>query len=723
MNGPTPPPPSDPWDPAVRAADAPVAKGGEPNPLDDLSDGFETTGASLCPNKTDIAAHLHALFAPAFVHPYPDAWFEIAYGYAATGGKINEARNFSAFELKEAAEFAEAKNRAGFNIYVGPALRQGKQPGDGRAADKDVLASAYAWAEFDGAGDDERIDAILKTNQFAPAIIVTTGRIPHRRAHLYFKLEPNANAHTLRAVNSSLRELFGSDAVENASRLMRLAGTINYPPPKKVERGYVAELVTLQVAANPRAYRADTLINLTAGTKNPFKHSNPFLEHSKSVGSGGRSDDELRTLLDTSRDAGKWHNSMRDAIATMIGRGWPDSAIRFACAPYCEGGYDDPDLVPLIDGGREKWDKPDDAASQPKLPASIPLDYYENFDKAVAKDWIIKGVIAKGETSSWIGPPGAAKSALLIDLMTSAASGADWRDYRSKDRVGGVYFALERGQLAKRRLMAHAMRSKGPPNLPIAVASQIIDLLSPKCVAEIAETIRTAEAHYLCTVGVIVIDTYGKGIAAGGGDENSAKDQNMTLANLRRVQALTGVHVALVGHTGKDETKGARGSNAHLGDVDLMVQIAVDDVGVRTATITKNNDGAEGVLTRFKLEIVTLGIDEDGDDIATAIVSDNQLDTEKENSRAKLNKSQRKAMEMLERAIIDIGKPAPTSSAYPRGVTAVSVEQWRDTCLKGGLSPAGTKESADKAFRRAMTDLDAMHRIGIWDGLVWIAYE
>ena len=70
-----------------------------------------------------------------------------------------------------------------------------------------------------------------------------------------------------------------------------------------------------------------------------------------------------------------------------------------------------------------------------------------------------------------------------------------------------------------------------------------------------------------------------------------------------------------------------------------------------------------------------------------------------------------------------IGKPAPISSAYPRGVTVVSVEQWRDTCRKGGLSPAGTKESADKAFRRAMTDLDAMHRIGIWDGLVWIAYE
>ena len=67
------------------------------------------------------------------------------------------------------------------------------------------------------------------------------------------------------------------------------------------------------------------------------------------------------------------------------------------------------------------------------------------------------------------------------------------------------------------------------------------------------------------------------------------------------MQELTGVHVALIGHTGKDESRGARGSNAHLGDVDMMVQIAVAD-DVRTATITKINDGAEGVLTRFKLE-------------------------------------------------------------------------------------------------------------------------
>ena len=220
------------------------------------------------------------------------------------------------------------------------------------------------------------------------------------------------------------------------------------------------------------------------------------------------------------------------------------------------------------------------------------------------------------------------------------------------------------------------LQSEESPNLPIAVAGGIINLLNSSCVATIIDTVRTAEAHFGCPVGLIIIDTFNKGIAVGGGDENTAKDQNITAANLQQVQdVLTDVHVALIGHTGKDESRGARGSNAHLADVDMMVQISVDG-DIRTATITMINDGVEGVLTRFKLKPVTMGQDEDGDDITTAIVSDDRLDNEKEISRAKLNKSQRRAMELLDRCIVDEGEPAPTSE-YPIGVTVVPLERWR----------------------------------------------
>ena len=122
---------------------------------------------------------------------------------------------------------------------------------------------------------------------------------------------------------------------------------------------------------------------------------------------------------------------------------------------------------------------------------------------------------------------------------------------------------------------------------------------------------------------MIVIDTYAKGIAANGGDEDKAKDQNRAAANLRNVHSRIDVHIALVGHTGKDETRGARGSNAHLGDVDVMVQISGDEIKV--AQVIKGNDQPERVVAQFKLEAFELGRDEDGDPITTSIVTNEDV--------------------------------------------------------------------------------------------------
>jgi hypothetical protein len=379
-----------------------------------------------------------------------------------------------------------------------------------------------------------------------------------------------------------------------------------------------------------------------------------------------------------------------------------------------------------IRGMCDTWLKKHPQASD-KPQASVkgfPLEHYENFGATVSKSWIIKNVIAVGETSSWIGAPGAGKSALITDLMVHIALGKDWRGHRSKETCGVVYIALERGELVKRRLIALAKQTLGfAKKLPFSIARQVIDLVKPACVEQIIATINSAAEFHGCRIGVIVIDTYAKGIAAGGGDENSAKDQNMTLANLRRVQEATGVHIAIIGHTGKDENKGPRGSNAFVGDVDMMVQFS-GDKDQRIATIVKNNDGAEGLLTRYTLEVAVLGKDEDGDDITTAIISADELISEKDISRANLNKTQRKAMEMLERAIVDDGREVPISSEYPQGVgKMVTLDGWKACCIKGGLSAAGTKESTDKAFRRVVSDLDGMHRIGVWEGNVWIAYE
>src|SRR5262245_37196553 len=318
-----------------------------------------------------------------------------------------------------------------------------------------------------------------------------------------------------------------------------------------------------------------------------------------------------------------------------------------------------------------------------KVPSSaLPLTYFDDLsDTPTPKPWLIKNVLARDETSSWIAPPAKGKSALLTDIGVHKAAGRDWRGFRTKGRAGVVYFALERADLVRRRLAAHKLRD-GLGSLPIAVTGQVIDLLNRNCVNTILATIREAEQRFACQVGLAIFDTYAKGIAAGGGDEDKAKDQNIVQANLRRVfDRGCHTHIAGVGHTGKDESKGERGSNARLADVDVQVQISGDDI--KLATITKANDQAEGTLTSFKLEPFDFVPDEDGDPFRTFILSPETYDaTQGSSSRQKLTDRQTLAMRALADVILTQGREPPPSYHLPPDIRIVSADAWRDELLR-----------------------------------------
>jgi hypothetical protein len=350
----------------------------------------------------------------------------------------------------------------------------------------------------------------------------------------------------------------------------------------------------------------------------------------------------------------------------------------------------------------------------------VKLSYYDELDDPLPKRWIMKGVLAHGETSNWFGPPGSLKSALMTDLAIHVASMRDWRGYRAKIPWCGVlYLALERGAQVKRRLSAYRQKRGVASELPIAVKSEIIDLMREDCVDLIIDAVREVETHFNCRVGLIIIDTISKGIAAGGGDEDRARDTNVMLANLRRIEERTDVHIACVGHTGKDEAKGHRGSSAHMGDVDLMVQISGD--AVKTATVIKANDQEEGVLTTFKPEITSLGTDEDGDEITAALVSEKMVEEGKQ-AKAKgrrLTDSQSRAMELLTRCINEDGRPPPPSNEYPPKIRVVTLKKWHVMCERGSLSSAEKKEDRDRAFRRAKDELQTLRRIACLDTFVW----
>ncbi|HEY8614172.1 MAG TPA: AAA family ATPase [Roseomonas sp.] len=347
--------------------------------------------------------------------------------------------------------------------------------------------------------------------------------------------------------------------------------------------------------------------------------------------------------------------------------------------------------------------------------ARLAFTAFEDIDPTVHKDWLLKGVIAGGETSSWVGGPGQGKSALLTDIGVHLAAGRPWRGYRCPSPAAVVIHALERGDLLKRRLDAYR-RKWGLDRLPIAVITEALDFMNLSSVAKLVSTVEAVENHYNMGVGLLIIDTYAKAIAAGGGDENAAKDQNRVLGHLRQVQAATGSHIALVGHTGKDESKGARGSNAHLGDVDVMVQFSGEKV--KEAKVTKANDQPEGRLTVFELETYEFGLDEDGDPITTSIVASDTPDADVVTKRATVSARQRLALDALDAAVGNFGEDPPADLGLPGTVKAVSFQQWQEELLRRDVLSEDDPH-LKSTYYKLRKDMAAKRLIGIRDMLAW----
>jgi AAA domain len=89
--------------------------------------------------------------------------------------------------------------------------------------------------------------------------------------------------------------------------------------------------------------------------------------------------------------------------------------------------------------------------------------------------------IARGETSAWIAPPGAGKSALQTEIAIHCAAQRDWRGHKAKAACGVVIFALERADLYRRRLQAYRMRDglQGLAHMTKQYSPEAIKKLAP----------------------------------------------------------------------------------------------------------------------------------------------------------------------------------------------------------------------------------------------------
>lgn len=357
---------------------------------------------------------------------------------------------------------------------------------------------------------------------------------------------------------------------------------------------------------------------------------------------------------------------------------------------------DEPDNFDANDyGQREGFDALEHLLSQAAEPAKpeprFKLLNAADLESMPPLQWRIKGVMPTRGLAQIYGPSKAGKSFLSFDMACAIAEGRRWFGYRV-NAAPVVYVALE-GE-AGFKLRAEAWKRHNCRALPadLHLVMQPFRINHAQDVQDLAAVVPSG--------AVIVIDTQNR--AAPDADENAARDMGEIIEGAKTLQALADGLVVLVAHTGKDSSKGPRGHSSQIPAVDAAIEVSRN--GERRAwRADKVKDGADGAEHGFKLEVIVLGTDDDGDTLTSCAIAPDELAP-----RHKLmTEAQRQGI-----AAYCIACEAGEGLLDAGNFIGLHLEAWRESFYR--ISTADTQDAKKKAFQRIRKDLAA-------DGLVTVA--
>lgn len=224
--------------------------------------------------------------------------------------------------------------------------------------------------------------------------------------------------------------------------------------------------------------------------------------------------------------------------------------------------------------------------------------------------WRVRGVLPAVGVAALYGPSASGKSFLGFDLAAYIADGLEWFGHRV-NAAPVVYVALE-GE-AGFRLRAEAWEQAHGRKLPAGLRLVLQSF-------KLAEDVPDLAAAILAAVGagaVVFVDTLNR--AAPLADENSSRDMGTILEGAKELQALTGGLVVLIHHTGKNAALGLRGHSSLFAAMDAAVEVSRDG-DRREWKVSKSKDGADGEAYPFRLEVVQLAPDSDGEPVSSCVV-------------------------------------------------------------------------------------------------------
>ena len=356
--------------------------------------------------------------------------------------------------------------------------------------------------------------------------------------------------------------------------------------------------------------------------------------------------------------------------ARLVIAGDNDEAGRKACEKaFIECGVEH--ILPPNEG--QDWNdvwctKGAEATKKLLQPVNV-LDEVIFPDQAIAQTqqtYIIKEWLTENTISVVYGASNVGKSFFAMDLSWHVAANQVWMG--CKVRGGAVlYLATEGGLSFANRLVA--LREKYPDheNVKLAIRPSPINLFNAAEDIAKVEALIAAISKKHGQVRMLVIDTLARA-TQGQMDENNNSEASKFIKQLDAIRERTGVHIMLIGHSGKDTNKGLRGASSIKAAADSEIELTQDEGSkVRTAKTTKQRDMETGRELHFILERILLGQDVDGDEVSTCVIreatKDEMDDVEKPKLKGKNQKLFKQVFFQLRGE--GIGSPNPVGAGWP----------------------------------------------------------
>jgi len=217
------------------------------------------------------------------------------------------------------------------------------------------------------------------------------------------------------------------------------------------------------------------------------------------------------------------------------------------------------------------------------------------------------------------------------------------------------------------------------------------------------------KAREFGSISLVVVDTLARVMS--GGDENTTVDMSQFVGHCDDLRVATKSHVMVVHHSGKDTSKGARGSSALRAATDTEIEIEAGD-GFSTARVEKQRELEMGGEFCFRLGVVELGVNRRGKPVTSCVVE--PLDAVPESAKKREKRPSGRNQRILLKAL----KNALASKSFEfDGRTCVSEEPWKAESYR---LLAGDSRHKSTTFLRAADALVADEFVGRNGDYVWL---